>query len=74
MPTLRDLLLPPAQRPKTFYRGNDTYDAVGVGFVSTSGSVLIDTARQGNGNGGHLYGTDMTEADRTALLEYLKTL
>ena len=74
VPTLRDLLLPPSQRPKTFYRGNETYDATNVGFVSTSGTVLIDTARQGNGNGGHVYGTDMTEADRTALLEYLKTL
>jgi len=80
VPTLRDLLLPPAQRPKTFYRGNDLYDQVGVGFVSTvaaEGSdryTLIDTTLEGNGNGGHVYGTDMTEADRTALLEYLKTL
>ncbi|MDQ3333661.1 MAG: cytochrome c [Myxococcota bacterium] len=74
--TLRDLLLPPAQRAKTFYRGNDLYDQAAVGFVSapTDGAVLIDTSRQGNGNGGHVYGTDMTEADRTALLEYLKTL
>ena len=74
--TLRDLLLPPAQRARTFYRGNDLYDQVNVGFVSAPvpGAVLIDTALQGNGNGGHVYGTNLTEADRTALLEYLKTL
>jgi mono/diheme cytochrome c family protein len=74
--TLRDLLLPPAQRAKTFYRGNDLYDQTNVGFVSAPvpGAVLIDTALQGNGNGGHVYGTTMTEAERTALLEYLKTL
>ena len=74
--TLRDLLLPPAQRAKTFYRGNDLYDATNVGFVSApvAGAVLFDTARDGNGNGGHVYGTDMTDTDRNALLEYLKTL
>jgi mono/diheme cytochrome c family protein len=78
--SLRDLLLPPAQRAKTFYRGYDVYDPTNVGFVSnvaTEGTqryTLIDTSLQGNGNGGHVYGTDLTEADRSALLEYLKTL
>lgn len=80
VPTLRDLLSPPAQRPTTFYRGNDLYDAAAVGFVSnvaaegTTRYTLIDTTLQGNGNGGHVYGTDLTEADKSALLEYLKTL
>jgi mono/diheme cytochrome c family protein len=80
VPTLRDLLLPAAQRPKTFYRGNDVYDKANVGFVSTVAAegndrfTLIDTTLQGNSNAGHEYGTDMTEADRNALLEYLKTL
>jgi cytochrome c5 len=80
VPTLRDLLLPPAQRPRTFYRGNDMYDQLGVGFVSTvaregnASYMLFDTARQGNSNAGHVYGTDLGEADRNALLEYMKTL
>ena len=80
VPTLRDLLLPPAQRAKTFYRGNDLFDKTNVGFVSnvaaegTMRYTLIDTSLQGNGNGGHVYGTDLTDADRNALLEYLKTL
>src|SRR3546814_20794969 len=34
VPTLRDLLEPPAQRPMVFWRGYDLYDPVDVGFVS----------------------------------------
>jgi hypothetical protein len=34
----------------------------------------FDTTLPGNDNGGHLFGTDLTPADKTALLEYLKTL
>ncbi|HEU0031214.1 MAG TPA: hypothetical protein VFQ53_11315 [Kofleriaceae bacterium] len=80
VPTLRALLSPPAERPVTFYRGNDMYDAANVGFVSTvaregaTDYTLVDTRRAGNGNAGHVYGTDLSAADRDALLEYLKTL
>jgi hypothetical protein len=80
VPTLRDLLSPPAERPPAFYRGNDTYDQTDVGFVSTVDReglvrhVLFDTSRRGNGNGGHTYGTELSDGDRDALLEYLKTL
>jgi len=34
---------------------------------------LLDTAERGNGNGGHLYGVDLTADQKTALVEYLKT-
>ncbi len=34
VPTLRDLLAPPAERPAVFYRGYDVYDPVNVGFES----------------------------------------
>ena len=34
---------------------------------------IVDTTRTGDGNGGHLWGTDLSESDRMALLEYLKT-
>ena len=80
VPTLRALLSPAAERPATFYRGNDVYDQTNVGFVSTvnrEGDTVyspFETARQGNGNGGHEYGTDLSADDRDALLEYLKTL
>ena len=35
---------------------------------------VVDTALTGNGNGGHEYGVTLSDADRWALLEYLKTL
>jgi hypothetical protein len=77
VPTLYDLLLPPERRPKTFALGARQYDPVKLGFaVETSCSqqdCLVDTTRTGNGNGGHLWGTDLSESDRMALLEYLKT-
>jgi hypothetical protein len=79
VPTLAELLSPPAERRATFYRGNDVYDPVRVGFVSDvaqSGSrrfYLFDTHDRGNGNGGHLYGIDLSPAEKDVLLEYLKT-
>jgi hypothetical protein len=33
-----------------------------------------DTTQRGNGNGGHVYGTDLGPEDKGALVEYLKTL
>ena len=65
-------------RPKVFFRGYDLLDPVRVGFVS-DGPVAErigthDTGLPGNGNGGHLYGTDLTSAQKRALLEFLKTL
>jgi mono/diheme cytochrome c family protein len=79
VPTLRDLLNPPAQRPDTFVRGYDLVDPINVGFDSTSGDASrhgsrFDTRLNGNGNGGHLYGTDLAPEEKTALIEYLKTL
>jgi len=79
VPSLRDLLKPPAERPAVFYRGYDLLDPVNVGFVS-QGTVAektgfrFDTGVAGNGNGGHLYGTELPEEQKAALLEYLKTL
>ena len=79
VPTLDDLLLPPSRRPSVFWRGYDVLDPVHVGFVATGPAAeaegfRFDTSLRGNGNGGHLYGTDLDEADRRALVEYLKTL
>ena len=34
VPSLRDLLKPPAERPIAFYRGYDVYDPLDVGFIS----------------------------------------
>lgn len=80
VPTLRDLLEKPDKRPKEFYRGYDVYDKKKVGFVSTVPAengkqyFKFDTRLRGNGNGGHLYGTELGDADKEALVEYMKTL
>jgi hypothetical protein len=36
--------------------------------------IEFDTSLPGNHNSGHVYGAEMSDADRAALLEYLKTL
>jgi hypothetical protein len=80
VPTLRELLSPPSERRTLFYRGNTVYDPKNVGFVSDvprgggRNFSLFDTRQRGNGNGGHLYGTDLSPAQRDALIEYLKSL
>ena len=76
VPSLYDLLLPPAQRPTQFHVGNQSFDPVHVGYSTeqTSSSVLFDTTKLGNGNGGHVYGTTLTDAERYALVEYMKSL
>lgn len=70
------------QRPPSFYRGDDVYDPVRVGFVSNVAHegrrryFKLDTSVPGNWNGGHdgpAYGTYLPPAEKRALLEYLKT-
>jgi hypothetical protein len=77
VPTLYHLLLPPEQRPKTFALGGREYDPVRLGFAVDidcgQQDCVVDTSRTGDGNGGHLWGTDLAEPDRIALLEYLKS-
>ena len=84
VPTLYDLLLPPADRPKEFYLGSRRYDAEKVGYVTTkvaeddflfqtrdSAGRMID----GNSNAGHDYGNaELSHEDRMALVEYMKGL
>jgi hypothetical protein len=78
VPTMRDLLEPPDRRPKVFYRGNDVYDKEALGFVSNvpaeQGRTFFryDTSIPGNGNSGHIYGTTLPDADKRAIVEYLK--
>lgn len=35
---------------------------------------VYDTTQPGRGNGGHLFGDGLTEGERIAVIEYLKTL
>jgi hypothetical protein len=82
VPTMRDLLEPSSQRPKTFHRGNDVYDSAKLGFVSDIAEqggrkfFAYDTAKPGNSNAGHAgkrYGTELAPADKDALVEFMKT-
>ncbi len=87
VPTLRDLLNPPEERPVAFVRGDDTLDPVNGGFraepcdpeVYYGPFFCFDTRQKdggpdrGNRNIGHLYGTALPPDEKEALLEYLKT-
>jgi mono/diheme cytochrome c family protein len=77
-------------RPKRFTRsyqtGAEDYDPVKLGWryreVGPPGPALpererrkvYDTAQPGRGNGGHTFGDDLTDDERMAVIEYLKTL
>lgn len=76
VPSLAELLKPPAQRVRRFGVGNRQYDPAAVGYLSTvaDNPFLFDTGLPGNGNGGHLQGTDLDDAAKADLLEYLKSL
>jgi mono/diheme cytochrome c family protein len=82
VPSLDDLLKPPDQRPTTFVRGLEVIDLVKGGYVAPScrpqyhsgPGFCYDTRFEGNHNGGHAYGTALTEAERRALVHYLLTL
>ncbi len=79
VPTLRDLLEPPASRPQVFWRGYDVYDQKKVGFVSDTADAQrvgtrLDTRSRGGSNQGHAFGTRLSAAEKDALVEYLKTL
>lgn len=83
VPTLWHMLNPD-QRPAKFVRGNINYDQRKVGFVYDEApapgsydnvrAVEYDTNLRGNGNRGHEFGKDLSNDDKSALLEYLKTL
>jgi len=83
VPTLYDLLLPPAQRPKKFTVGQREYDPVKLGYqqdpakykpVPNQTPFVLDTSLPGNSNGGHDWKLDtLTDDQRYAIVEYLKT-
>ena len=81
VPTLRDLLAPPSERPVTFVRGLNVVDGKNGGFISPSCNPLTpptqgfcyDTRVAGNANGGHVYGTALSDSEKADLLAYLLT-
>ena len=85
VPNLYEILLPAAERSSTFFIGRDL-DLVKVGTDTSgnSGKFLFDTSLVGNSNQGHSFqdgprtkgviGRQLTEAERWALIEYLKSI
>jgi mono/diheme cytochrome c family protein len=77
VPDLVELLKPAAQRPTAFYVGNWEFNPERLGFEWRSpflGAFEFDTGITGNSNAGHEHGTQLSEGDKRALIEYLKTL
>ncbi|MGD9508181.1 MAG: di-heme-cytochrome C peroxidase [Geminicoccaceae bacterium] len=80
VPTLAQLLTPAAQRVTSFAVG-PAYDQVNIGLAASQpGSRYVfqatgcDQLDSGNSNCGHEYGTNLSAANKRALLEYLKVL
>jgi hypothetical protein len=82
VPTLADLLEPQTRRTPLFLRGAEVLDNTRGGFVAMacdpsaprSAGFCHDVRVPGNGNGGHLYGTDLPPSMKADLLAYLLTL
>src|SRR5262249_31728989 len=86
VPTL-ELVLDSSRRPVYWRRtslDSSDYDWTAVGWNYAelpSGKTdqpdavhVYDTTRPGYGNGGHVFGDALSEDDRAAVIEYLKTL
>jgi mono/diheme cytochrome c family protein len=85
VPNLYEMLIPAQDRTKQFYVGRE-FDPVKVGLdtSASSGAFLLDTALPGNSNAGHSFedaprgngviGPLLTDAQRWALVEYLKSI
>ena len=74
VPNLRQLLEGPEDRLKEFKVGSREFDPVNVGQVTDEGPSTLDTTIEGNSNSGHDYGTTLTENEKWALVEYMKSL
>jgi hypothetical protein len=82
VPDMYQLLLPANERSKQFSMGSVQYDPQTLGYINgpSDSSFMFDTTLPGNSNSGHEYGTGyydkpaLTEPERWALIEYLKTL
>ncbi len=77
VPTLWELLQPARARMTRFAVGHRGFDPVNVGLETAPApgrAVFVVDAATGNGNAGHEYGTALSDPQKRALIEYLKTL
>jgi mono/diheme cytochrome c family protein len=85
VPNLYEMLIPAKDRTKRFYMGRE-FDPIKVGLdiSGKSGTFLFNTSVRGNSNAGHSFedgprgngiiGPLLTEEQRWALVEYLKSI
>jgi hypothetical protein len=87
VPNLYEMLIPAAERTKKFYIGRE-FDPVKVGLDTNAnagaGAFQMDTTLLGNSNAGHSFqqgprgngtiGPLLTDEQRWALVEYLKSI
>lgn len=73
VPSLDTLLSPAKDRPRTFIRGCDRFDPMTVGFACSQG-FEYDTGLAGNSNERHEFGTMLPPAEKSELIEYLRSL
>jgi len=74
---LWQLMLPPDQRETSFMAGRIDFDPVDVGLAVAEegpGRSVIDTTKPGNRATGHDHGTDLSEDEKRAIIEFLKVL
>jgi mono/diheme cytochrome c family protein len=85
VPNLYQMLVPASQRDKTFYVGNREFDPKNVGYSTAKFDRGFEfrTGQTGNSNAGHEFrnapgkgriGRELTDEERWAIIEYLKTL
>ena len=83
VPTVR-AVLDSTSRP-AYWKRTDKYDHQALGWVYEEGKphadlpeeerpTVYDTTQVGYANTGHLFGDDLSDAERTSVIEYLKTL
>ena len=80
-------VLHPGQRPAVWTRKNDSFDHKRIGFVTKEFDTVpvsvttarqrrryFDTTKQGKSAAGHLFPDKLSESEKRAVLEFLKTL
>jgi hypothetical protein len=79
VPNLWELMKPAKDRKSSFMVGSRIFDPKNVGYATgesplKAGIFTADPANaNGNGNGGHEFGAGLTDEERWAIIEYMKT-
>jgi hypothetical protein len=79
VPNLWELMKPAKDRKSSFMVGSRVFDPKNVGYATDespfkTGAFVADPANaNGNGNGGHEFGAGLTDDERWAIIEYMKT-